>query len=60
MAHFPETRQMNADRDTRYARYRQGLCVTCGDREHIAGRPRCNTCHAAHMRGDQPHTEVSV
>lgn len=32
-------------RETRYQRYRAGLCVDCGQQPHSAGRPRCNTCH---------------
>ena len=30
-----------------HAAYRAGLCVDCRAVRHSAGRPRCNTCHAA-------------
>lgn len=32
-------------RDEQNVRYRAGLCVDCGEVEHSAGRPRCDTCH---------------
>ncbi|WP_273733365.1 DNA primase family protein [Mycolicibacterium septicum] len=31
------------------AAYRNGLCVDCKDREHSAGRPRCEECHRAYL-----------
>lgn len=30
-------------------RYRAGLCCDCGDRPPSAGRPRCESCHRAHV-----------
>ena len=27
------------------ARYRAGLCVSCGEKPYSAGRPRCDECH---------------
>lgn len=27
-------------------RYRRHLCITCGEKRHSAGRPRCAECHA--------------
>lgn len=38
------------DRDTANARYRQGLCVSCGQVPYSAGRPRCNECHGDYIR----------
>lgn len=38
--------------DERHARYRAGLCITCGDEPHSAGRPRCGRCHAEYV-GDR-------
>lgn len=31
-------------------RYRAGLCVTCGEKPHSAGRPRCTSCHEIWLR----------
>lgn len=31
-------------------RYRQGICVDCGQQPHSPGRPRCNDCHQRHTR----------
>lgn len=37
-------------RDERNARYRAGLCVTCGEKPYSAGRPRCASCHEIWLR----------
>jgi Protein of unknown function (DUF3631) len=39
-----------ADRDAANAAYTAGLCRDCGDKPHSAGRPRCDECHAIHVR----------
>lgn len=44
-------------RDERNCRYRQGLCVDCGNVPHSAGRPRCNDCHAAYLRNPLGHKQ---
>jgi tRNA(Ile2) C34 agmatinyltransferase TiaS len=36
-------------REQRNDRYRNGLCIDCGNVPHSAGRPRCNDCHTAHL-----------
>ena len=33
-------------RELKHSRYRQGICIDCGERKHSPGRPRCNGCHA--------------
>jgi hypothetical protein len=43
--------RMTLDRVTRASRYRSGLCVDCGVREHSAGRTRCDECHQEHAAG---------
>lgn len=40
--------------EIRHERYRQGLCVDCGQHPYSAGRPRCGTCHALHICGAKP------
>ena len=39
------------DRETRAARYVTGKCVDCGERDHSAGRTRCDECHGVWARG---------
>jgi tRNA(Ile2) C34 agmatinyltransferase TiaS len=39
-----------ADAETRHVRYRQSLCVDCGERRYSAGRPRCDECHHKYER----------
>ena len=48
------------DRDLRAARYVAKLCVQCGERDHSAGRTRCNECHGAYSRGEITETEVKT
>src|SRR4051812_43898723 len=38
-------------REIRNAYYIYGLCTSCGVVPHSAGRPRCNECHRAYLRG---------
>jgi hypothetical protein len=40
-----------------HAAYRAGLCIDCRTVPHSAGRPRCNSCHAAHMPSQGRRTE---
>ena len=39
-----------ADQDAANAAYRNGFCRDCHERPHSAGRPRCDECHAIHVR----------
>lgn len=41
-------------REERAARYRNGLCITCGEKRHSPGRPRCADCHRAHVTPFEP------
>ena len=34
----------------RHDAYRAGLCIDCKTVRYSAGRPRCNDCHATHIR----------
>jgi primosomal protein N' len=40
--------------EERKARYRAGLCITCGVNPHSAGRPRCDDCHSKHVTAYEP------
>jgi|GEM_PF-2641510 tRNA(Ile2) C34 agmatinyltransferase TiaS len=48
------------DTETRHERYRRGVCITCGEREHSAGRPRCDSCHVAYAGGDVTIKEATA
>ncbi len=37
----------------RHTRYRQGLCVDCGQKRYSAGRSRCTECHNTWVRTEQ-------
>lgn len=41
-----------AEPDATRIAHRVGLCIACRAEPHSAGRPRCNTCHAAWVRGE--------
>lgn len=44
------TGQKQAAEMTRHDAYRAGLCIDCQTVRYSAGRPRCNDCHATHIR----------
>lgn len=37
----------------RHTRYRQFLCIDCGQNRYSAGRPRCTECHNIWVRTEQ-------
>lgn len=40
----------HAEQADRNAAYRAGMCRDCREKPHAAGMPRCNECHAIHVR----------
>lgn len=44
----------------RHTRYRQGLCVDCGQKRYSAGRPRCTGCHDSYTNSGKATMTVEV